>query len=337
MNLASQPNRNTRARALIAALAKRDLVEVRRVEIVARDFAVHVESLDRAPSARELEHWLESHPQITEVSASDDALHTVLDEFLPSPRSPPTTVRHPDLERAIYQDEDPSRAIAVYADWLQERNDPFGEQLALGLDPDADRFTRYLRSNAERILGEHHREFAPLTLIWRGGFIDKIRDVVGTGIDHRPVAPEHWISLLQTRSCEMLRELDFLRPISTELDAALAEHAPPGLMSVILGHLGHTLSRLARRPTYHLSLCGIGIDLDADSFHPELEHLRIHVHEIRVREPLEWPNVRRLHVSSSPQVAHALSRIQMPRLERLTAQGDQSLFANFPAFVPAEQ
>lgn len=334
MTPAPQPTRHSQARALIAALAKRDLVEVRRVEIVARDFAAHVEAIDRAPSARELEHWLESHAQITELSASDDALHTLLGEFLAPPKPPPTTARHPELERAIYQDEDPSRAIAVYADWLQEHDDPFGEQLALGLTNDTDRFARYVRDNAERILGEHHREFRPLTLTWCDGFIDKIRDIVGIGFEYQPVAPEHWISLLHTRSCEMLRELDFTRPIS-ELDAALTEHAPPGLMSVILGQVSSTLPRLARRPTYHLAICGIAIDVHADSFHPRLQQLRINVHELRVREPLEWPNVTRLHVSSSPQVARALSSIKMPRLERLTAQGDQSLFANFPTFVPS--
>lgn len=92
---------------------------------------------------------------------------------------------------------------------------------------------------------------------------------------------------------------------------------------------------VARRPFYHLTVSGIEIEVGDDSFHAALEQLHLHVRELRVRAPLEWPNVRRLHVSPSPQVARALAKIQMPRLERLTAQGDQSLLAGFPAFVPS--
>jgi uncharacterized protein (TIGR02996 family) len=327
-------NRPAQARAMISALVKRDLLEVRRVEIVARDFAAHVEAIDRAPSARELESWLEAHPQITEVSASDDALEAALGEFLAPPKPAPTTMRHPELERAIYQDEDPERAIAVYADWLQQHNDPFGDQLALGLTGDVERFARYVRDHAERILGEHWREFATLRLDWRNGLIDKLSDFRGLSSDHRQVAPEHWAALLRTRSCEMIREIQLHRPFDDELDAAIAEHAPPGLMSVILHHHSEPkVPRLAARPFYNLTLGGNTFELSPDSLSPRLEQLQLSVDNLILQEPIVW-NVRRIHLlRTTPRLASALAQIALPKLERLTVAGDPSLFEDFPAYV----
>lgn len=325
---ASQP---TRARALVAALAKRELIEVRRVEIVARDFAVHVEALERAPSARELEHWLENHPQVTELSASDDALDELLGEFLAPPKPPPATVRNTDLEREIWQSEQPARAVAVYADWLQERNDPFGEQLALGLG-DPDRFARYVRDNAARIFGEHHRELAPLDIVWRNGLIDKLRDLQGIGFDYRRVDPVHWAALLQSRSCEFIREIHLRRQPSSELDIAIAHYVSPGLMSAILDDV-HDVPRLARRPTYHLAIRSRSLDIHADAFHPELEILRLETQHLELHGAITW-NVRHLDLPwVTPSVVSTLRDIDLPRLEKLTASGDhRHLLAAFPRF-----
>jgi uncharacterized protein (TIGR02996 family) len=123
------------ARKFIGELVKEEQIEVRRPEIVGRDLAKHVESLGRPPTGHELEDWLGEHNQVTELYASASLLDELVYRYLtpPPPDVPVTEQRHEALETEIRQSLAAPEPYLVYADWLQERGDPFGELLALGV------------------------------------------------------------------------------------------------------------------------------------------------------------------------------------------------------------
>ena len=196
------------ARQLVAELVKSEQIEVRRAEIVGRDVAKLVEQLGRAPSGRELEDLLGEHPQVEELYAAESVLDELAHRYFaaPSPAAvvSPDDARHPELEQAIRDAPDRIEAYQIYADWLQERGDPFGELIALGIAADAGvdnnahtRFVRHLKQHEQRFVGNVGRHFA---LKWRHGFVQAIEE---TG---KPTTSD-WQSLLGLRICHVVEAI----------------------------------------------------------------------------------------------------------------------------------
>src|SRR5262249_19015986 len=151
------------ARKLVAELEKDQQIEVRRADAVGRALAKHVEALGRPPTGRELEDFLGDHPMVEELYASEAVLDELVFRYLTPP--PPEAVisaadvRHPELEAQLRETPDNIDALRIYADFLQEQADPFGELIALGIastasgkDEDVARFERHLKLHERRFL-----------------------------------------------------------------------------------------------------------------------------------------------------------------------------------------
>ncbi len=83
------------------------------------------------------------------------------------------------LEAAIEASPDDIEAYYVYGDWLQTRNDPRGELIALqaaqSRDPDdkklAQRATKHLQAHSDVLIGALGNHGKKLRLVWRWGFL----------------------------------------------------------------------------------------------------------------------------------------------------------------------
>jgi hypothetical protein len=77
-------------RKLVAELVKSNQIEVRRVEIVAKDLAALIDELGRPPSGRELEEWLGEHAQVDELYANENVIEELTQRHL---TPPPSTIQ----------------------------------------------------------------------------------------------------------------------------------------------------------------------------------------------------------------------------------------------------
>jgi uncharacterized protein (TIGR02996 family) len=317
------------ARKLLGELVKGEQLEVRRIEIVGRDLARFVETLGRPPSGEELEDWLGEHAQVTELYAGPALLDELVYRHLtPPPSSEPALladVRHPELERQLREAPDGSEPYLVYADWLQERGDPLGELIALGVasaggaDDAVLRFERHLKLHEARFLGGLARQLPEhVVLRWRYGVVH--------GIEERELSeglpPRSWEQLLRLRVCELVRSLTLVRPCVPELDAAIAASASGSLRALTLkGCSGRLPAQLLRRELRSLSLAGGQIAIGPDTLPASLEHLELRVHDAALagehRAPLEW-GLCELDVALTAPLAAFLAGVRLPRLARLT-------------------
>src|SRR5262249_55248521 len=88
-------------------------------------------------------------------------------------------VRHPELEAQLRETPDNIDALRIYADFLQEQADPFGELIALGIastasgkDEDVARFERHLKLHERRFLQDLGHLFAGnIAIEWRNGWV----------------------------------------------------------------------------------------------------------------------------------------------------------------------
>lgn len=315
------------ARKLLAELVKGEQLEVRRIEIVGRDLAQLIETLGRPPSGDELEEWLGEHAQVTELYAGPSLLDDLVYRYLTPP--PPgeaadvADARHPELERQLREAPDGSEPYLVYADWLQERGDPFGELIALGVaatrggDEAVVRFERHLKLHEARFLGGLARQLGDrVTLHWRFGVVHAIEERELA----EPLAPPIWDQLLRLRACELLRSIKLRRPCTPELDAVIAAAVPATLHELVISCTGRLPEQLARRDLASLTLVGDRVAIGPDTFSGALERLELHVQEPvsagAPGAPLAW-DVRELRVSLHAPVAAFLAGVQLPRLERL--------------------
>lgn len=316
------------ARKLLAELVKRAQLEVRRVEIVGRDLARLVETLGRPPSGHELEDWLDQHAQVTELYAGP----TLLDELVyrhltpppPAPADPASAAeaRHPELERQLREDPDSREPYLVYADWLQERADPLGELIALGVAAAggaADvvtRFERHLKLHEARFLGGLAPQLASrAALRWRHGLVQEIDE-------RRELPPPRWQELLRLRVCEVVQAITLRRPCPAELDAVIAEHAAGSLRALTLeAHGGRLPEQLLRRDLRALTVAGDRVTLGAGALPARLERLELRV-QAAAGEGGGPPRlaVRELHVGLTAPLLAFLAGAQLPRLERLTLE-----------------
>ncbi len=144
-----------------------------------------------------------------------------------------------EIERALVDDRDANDAFVVYADWLQQRQDPRGELIACQL-PSAQ--TKAKR-RAGVLLNEHRRYFLgifgswddepPLQVEWRCGFLRSAHLYVGRRLEDdgwdQAVLTE---ALLALPSSRFLEELEVgcgsihEEMIDERVQAALREHGP---------------------------------------------------------------------------------------------------------------
>ena len=309
------------ARKLVAELVKDEQIEVRRGELVARDLAKHVDALGRPPSGHELEDWLGNHAQVTELYASTSMLEDLVYRHLTPPPAETavaaTEQRHPELEQQIRDALDSSAAYLVYADWLQERGDPFGELIALGVaatasrsDDDVARFERHRKLHEQRFLGGLRQ--SGLGLQWRFGVVHAVREL--SDLDTIPLAT--WETLFQLRVCDFVAELTLRRSCTRDLDALIEERAAPTLRAVTLDGYQHWPERLMARPLQSFAITGPRFALREGLLPPALERLEIGTQELAIESELELP-VRELRVQFSESAAEGLALLRLPKLERL--------------------
>ena len=324
------------SRRLLAELVKAEQIELRRMEIVGRDLAELVATLGRPPSGLELEAWLDDHAQVTELYAAPSLLDELVFRHLtPPPADGAETVelRHPDLERQIHDAPERDDSYLVYADWLQERGDPMGELLALGVATSrgADglfvRFERHLQLHKVRFLGGLAGQLTGrVNLRWRNGVVHAIEQL------DNGLTLAAWEQLLNLRVCTFVQAITLVQPCSAELDATISACAGPSLRELTLeGCHGPLPAQLMRRELKSLTLAGPSVALD-DGLPASLERLEIRVREVTRESSLAW-DVRELYAAVTPSLAEFLTGVQLARVERLTFGLEGTSAADLPALL----
>jgi uncharacterized protein (TIGR02996 family) len=303
------------ARKLLAELVKSEQLEVRRVDAVARDLAAFAEQLRRPPSGSELEDWLGEHAQVSELYASAHVLEDLIDRhFTPPPR--PTDApdaRHPELEQAIRDHPEDVAAYQVYADWLQEQGDPLGELITFGVAGDDERSERHRQVHGARLFGGLAKELLRrVHLHWKHGVVHAIEETV----EHGMLGPYEWAQLLQLRVCGFVRSIALLQPCTPELDAVLAEHAPPTFRELSLYVSSHLPHDVLRRELGSLALRGHSLTLEPGALPSSLEQLELRVQVLAATAPIQL-EIRELRITLTAPNAQHLAGARFPKLERL--------------------
>jgi uncharacterized protein (TIGR02996 family) len=332
-------DRAAAARKLVAELVAGEQIELRRAEIVGRDLARFVEALGRPPTGDELEDWLGDHAQVSELYVGPALLEQLVDRHLAPP--PPAAeaaaddARNPELERQLRAEPERGELYLVYADGLQERADPLGELIALGVAAGggsadaAGRFERHLRLHEARLLGGLAAQLANrVTLRWRHGFVQELDEQLA-------LPPPAWQALLGLRVCELVESIALGRACPPELDIMIAEHAPTSLRALTLEvHGGRLPPRLLARELRRLAVRGDRVAIDADALPGSLEYLELYVREVAAPDgaPPRLP-VRELHAALTPAVAAFLAGARLPRLEGLTLYADAAATRRVPELL----
>ena len=310
------------ARKLVGELVKAEQIEVRRVEVVGRDLAKHVEALRRPPTADELEAWLDDHAQVTELYASTALLDELIYRYLtPPPPDVPVSEheqRHPELEREIREALDAPQPYLVYADWLQEHGDPFGELIALGVaattsgsEEDLTRFERFRKLHEARFLGGG--KLAGIAVRWRFGVVHTIEELAQ--FETIPLAT--WEQLMQLRVCEMLYALTLRRSCTHDLDRLLARCAAPTLRALVLDGYQHWPEQLVQRGLESLTITAGRVAIRRDMFPASLARLDLGMRDDLTIETSSPLPIRELRVVLSEANAGVLPQLRVPKLERL--------------------
>ena len=304
------------ARKLVAELVKSKQLEVRRVEIVAKDLAALMDELNRPPSGRELEEWLDAHAQVNEIYASENVLEELAYRHLAPPPSnvEAAEARHAELEQRIREAPDAVEGYQIYADWLQEQGDPFGELIALGIAGITDeRLERFRVTHQARFFGGMSKDLLRrVHLHWKHGVVHTIEESVEYGM----LGPFEWSRLLQLRVCGFVQSIKLLQACTDELDAMLAEHAPMTLNALeVYAGSGSVPARLFERPLRSLVLTGNNVTLGAH-FPVSLERLELRAQLLATASPIAL-DIRELCMTLSVSTAQHLADAKLPKLERL--------------------
>ena len=310
------------ARKLVGELVKAEQIEVRRVEVVGRDLAKHVEALQRPPTGHELEAWLDEHAQVTELYASVGTLDELIYRYLtPPPPDVPISEhehRHPELERQIRETLDAPEPYLVYADWLQEHGDPFGELIALGVaattsgtEEDLTRFERFRKLHEARFLGG--LKLTGLAIRWRFGVVHAIEELAQ--FDTVPLAT--WETLMRLRVCELMYALTLRRSCTQDLDRLLDECAAPTLRALTLDGFQHWPEHLMQRDLRSLTITAGRLAVRRDMFPGALARLDLGMRDGLSFETSSALPIRELRVVLSDANIAVLPQLRAPKLERL--------------------
>ncbi|MEO8702002.1 MAG: TIGR02996 domain-containing protein [Kofleriaceae bacterium] len=336
------------ARTLVGELVTAKEIEVRRPEAVSRELALWCEQLGRPPTGKELETWFEDQAGVTEVFATPTLLDACAARLLtpppPAPEPEPeiailaTDARHPELERGIHDALDSADQYLVYADWLQEQGDPFGELVALGVaatsshTPEARRrFEHYLALHQDRILGPNARELNEcFRLAWRYGFVHAVT------CSYREERPTHriWEELLALRACELVRSVTLPHAITAAVDGVI-DIATPHLDTLVLMQCEELPKRLVRRDLRSLELQYGHARLRPSMLSPALHRLSLGGCQVECSE-LEQLDVHELEVYVNSSTQALFASVQLPQLERLRLAGVDAQVAAMlePAMMP---
>jgi uncharacterized protein (TIGR02996 family) len=317
------------ARKLVGELVKGEQIEVRRAEIVGRDLAQWIESRGHAPSGDELEIWLGDHAQVTELYAPT----SLLDELVERHLTPPAIVaisdddvRHPELEAQLADEVEP---YAIYADFLQERGDPLGEWIALGIladkggEDDIARFENYRKRHEVRLLGGLGTRLSGVTLEWRFGMVRAIAQIGEM---------RAWEELLALRICSVLRAITVLGSPRGELATTIAQKAAPTLRAVTIQHAyNEDLTPLFARELRELTVTGLYSTLRG-GFPKTLERLVWQVDTTAIANRLQL-DVEELRIELHADAARVLRLLDLPYLERLELEIDKLPLRDLPTLI----
>ncbi len=231
-------------------------------------------------------------------------------------------VRNLALEQAILVAEDPTQALAVYGDWLQDQGDVRGEwvtlQQRLEASPSDVRLKsasiRFLDEHREALLGDAARFLGAMHVGWRGGFVDELRLFGDSSMVERAEAV--LTTVLAHPSARFVRCVTLGEFTQAQLGQgrqgvvdALASSAPELLTDLMLFENDDRqdavdLTPLEKLPRLErLSLCGAGLKLP------------------------QWPNLRALSMdvgSMGPGALAALKNGAFPAVEDLTLMVDDT-------------
>jgi uncharacterized protein (TIGR02996 family) len=316
------------ARKLVGELVKARQIEVRRAEIVGRDLAQWIESQGHAPSGVELESWLGDHAQVTELYAPRSLLDELVERHLTEPvavKISDDDVRHPELEAQLADDVEP---YAIYADFLQERGDPLGEWIALGIladkggAQDIARFESYRKRHDVRLFGGLGSRLSGVTLEWRFGMVRAIN-----GIGDK----QAWEELLGLRVCSALQAIT-VQGAPKNLAATIAQKAAPTLRAVTVQHAyNEDLTALFSRELRELTVTGLYSTLRG-GFPKTLERLvwQVQTTEIANRVQLD---IEELRIELHADAAKLLRLLDLPYLERLELEIEKLPLRDLPTLI----
>ncbi len=319
------------ARRFVDDLVRAEQLEVRRAAVLATDLAAFVDGLKRPPTGVELEDWLGEHKQVEELYASRAALEEISDRYF-RPPAPETAAiaTNPELEHQLRETLEPD-AYLVYADWLQERGDPFGELIALGVAATRDggdaqvRFDKYLEQNEKLFLRGLRKSIGSLVVLrWHNGFITHVGDSESLGLTR-------WKQLLDLRVASQIRSVELHTFTDPEVDALIAERVPA--LRELRVRLGTRMPEEILKGAYlqTLAICMDRVMLDETVLPAKLVRLELEARElVRPMELVEL-GVRELvlhrsmwRVVGTPFTA--LAGMTLPNLELLEFDGLDGTF-----------
>jgi uncharacterized protein (TIGR02996 family) len=324
------------ARRFVDELVRAEHLEVRRAATLATDLAAMIDALGRAPTGTELEDWLGEHRQVEELYASAAALETIGDRHF---RPPPVRqdAHNPELEAQLRDTLEPGPYL-VYADWLQERGDLFGELIALGVaataggPEDKKRFTQFLDTHERLFLrGIRNTLGSFVRLDWHNGFITSVEESERLGAGR-------WKRLFDLRVAPLIRTIALCDP-DAEVDALIAEHAPALRdLHLRLGRL--PVKILAGERLRSVAIVSKDLVLEASTLPPQLDKLELTVHELERSPALARLDIRELVLKSSWWEAttsawQSLRDLELPHLEHLALYGIDGTVADTCAILDA--
>lgn len=250
----------------------------------------------------------------------------------PRPTAVQARARHPQLEAEILAELDAPGAYLVYADWLQQQQDPRGELIVAQHDGAAARAKKLLAEQAayfmpkmlDVVLRLPKRAGQPRsTATWRWGFLDEVRLALPATEKARYIALDEVIAdVVAHPSGRFLRRLvlgqqpgssyTFIAPL-----AAIARAQPEALRELVVGDFEATDMALARTRAGDLAPVLRGT--------PALRSLRVKAGELRCSRRIDHPALRSLSIETVELATREVNAIldgALPELEALELASD---------------
>ena len=253
----------------------------------------------------------------------------VIKAKLVPPPAKPTAVaaraRHPKLEAEILAELDAPGPYLVYADWLQQQQDPRGELIVAQHDGAAAR--------AKKLLADHGTYFMPRmldhvlrlpkragqprsTATWKWGFLDEVRLALPPTEKAEYVALDEVLAdIVAHPSGRFLRRLVLGQQTGTSYTyiaplAAITRAQPEGLRELVIGDFDATDMDLAHTRAGDLSPV-----LRAT---PALRSLRVKAGELRCAKRLDHPRLQSLSIETVELATREVNAILDGTLPALT-------------------
>jgi uncharacterized protein (TIGR02996 family) len=243
----------------------------------------------------------------------------------PKPTAIAAKARHPALEAEILEQPDEAGPYLVYADWLQQQQDPRGELIVAQHDRAGAREKKLLAQHAayfmpvmlDRALRVPKRAGQPRsTATWRYGFLDEVRLALPPTEKAQYLALEEVIAdVLAHPSGAFLRRLVLGQGAGASYTyiaqlAALARAKHAGLRELVVGDFEPTDMELAQTRAGDLTPM-----LRAT---PALRSLRVKAGELRFTQPVAHAALRSLSIETVELATREVNAIVDGTLPALT-------------------